>query len=144
MRTYARIPNKQGKLIWTEVQTDAAGNNDFVYLTTLIQTLLLSPGESPFFANFGIPAQQSVVQQVFPDYYVFLTQQAYAPYFASLVVVKQNTTTPTYNIYVMTHQGAQFVGTTVNGGGGGSGQYITTPEGNPILTPGSGGVEILV
>ena len=144
MRTYARIPNAQGKLIWTEVQTDANGNNDFVYLTTLIQTLLLSPNESPFFANFGIPSQQDVVQQSFPDYYVFLTQQAYAAYFASLIVIKLQRTTPTYQIYGMTHYGAKFVGTTTTGSGGGSGQYITTPEGNPILTPGSGGVEILV
>lgn len=88
------------------VATDANGNNDMVWVTTLIQTLKLNLGESPFYAAYGIPAQQSVMQQVFPDYYVALTQQAFAPYFASLVISKQdNTVTPTYQVNVQTHQG---------------------------------------
>jgi hypothetical protein len=144
MRSYARIPNKaKTKLFWVEVNTDANGFNDQVWLTTLIQTLLLNLGESPFFSSFGIPTQQTVVQQVFPNYYVTLTQQSYAQYFVSLAITQEQNPTPTYNISVITHQGAQLIGTTVEAGGG-SGQYITTPEGNPILTPGSGGVEILV
>lgn len=52
MRTYGR--DKDGK--WVTVTTDENGFNDSVYLTTLVQNLKLSPQESPFFANHGIPA----------------------------------------------------------------------------------------
>lgn len=108
MRSWGRIVNADGSKSWVEVTTDAAGYNDSVWLTTLIQTLKLNLGESPFFANFGIPAQQSVVMQVFPDFYIAQTQQQFAPYFASLTVAKQNAPTPTYNINVVTHQGAKI------------------------------------
>lgn len=80
-----------------------------VWLTTLVQTLLLNLGESPFYAQYGIPAQQSVMQQVFPDYYVALTQQAFAPYFASLLITKvSGTSAPTYQVNVTTHQGVKL------------------------------------
>ena len=106
MRTYGRIYDANGKPTWVVVQTDANGNNDMVWLTTLIQVLKLNLNESPFYAQYGIPAQQSVMQQVSPDYYVALTQQAFAPYFASLIITKQNSTvTPTYQVTVKTHQG---------------------------------------
>lgn len=86
--------------------TDANGNNDLVYLTTLCQVLKLSLGESPFYANYGLPARQSVMQQVWPDYYVSLVQQTFAPYFAMLSISKQpGTITPTYKVTVITHSG---------------------------------------
>jgi hypothetical protein len=44
-----------------EVTTDANGYNDAVYLTTLSQVLKLNLGESPFYANYGIPQYQSVL-----------------------------------------------------------------------------------
>ena len=88
-----------------EVQTDANGNNDMVWLTTLCQVLLLNLNESPFYATFGIPAQQSVIQQVFPDYYVSLTQQIFSQFFASLIITKLDSPTPTYQVLVRTHQG---------------------------------------
>ncbi|OYV52004.1 MAG: hypothetical protein B7X10_00355 [Burkholderiales bacterium 21-58-4] len=89
------------------MQTDANGYNDAVYVTALIQCLKLNLNESPFWANWGIPAQQSVVQQVFPDFYVALIQQRYAQYFASLTVTKVTSAiNPTYNIRVVTNQGA--------------------------------------
>ena len=94
---------------WVEVQTDAAGNNDMVYVTTLIQVLLLNLGESPFFAAFGIPAIQSVLQQVAPDFYVALTQQIFASQFAQLLIQKAlGARDPTYNVSVMTHQGVKL------------------------------------
>lgn len=99
------VDSGQGNLQWVEVKTDANGNNDLVYLTALCQVLLLNLGESPFYATYGIPAQQSVMQQTFPDYYVALTQQVYSQYFASLVIVKQSDPTPTYLVTVKTHQG---------------------------------------
>ena len=91
---------------WVEVTTDANGNNDLVYFTTLAQVLKLSLGESPFFANYGIPARQSVMQQVWPDFYVALTQQTFAPFFASLLLSKSATAqVPTYTITAITHAG---------------------------------------
>jgi len=103
MRVYGRSP-VTGK--WVVVTTDANGYNDNVYLTALVQCLKLNLNESPFWANWGIPAQQSVVTQIFPDFYVALMQQRYAQYFASLVIVKVPSSTPTYNITVVTNQGA--------------------------------------
>jgi hypothetical protein len=109
LRTYGRITNPDGSLSWVEVDTDASGNNDLVYLTTLCQVLLLNLGESPFWSTYGIPAYQSVAQQVAPDYYVALTQQRFAPYFASLIITKvQDTPTPQYQVNVLTHSGVSL------------------------------------
>ena len=105
MRTYGRVTNKDGTKSWVEVTTDNQGYNDYVWLTTLCQTLQLNLNESPFFANYGIPSQQSVLQQVFPDYYVSITQQQYSQYFANLNISKVNSPTPTYQVSVVTSQG---------------------------------------
>ncbi len=107
MRTYGRQYNEDGSYQWVEVATDEFGRNDYVYLLTLIQCLLLVRGESPFYANNGIPAQVSVLQQVFPDYYVALTQQQFAPYFSALTIAKLGGETPTYRINAILKQGAR-------------------------------------
>jgi hypothetical protein len=106
MRTYGRVAQSDGTKTWVEVTTDANGFNDEVYLTTLAQVLQLNPGESPFYANYGIPSQQSVVTQVFPDYFVALTQQQFANYFAALTLTKKNTPNPRYVYSVVTNYGA--------------------------------------
>lgn len=104
MRVYGR---ENG--VWVTIQTDANGYNDYVYVTALIQCLKLNLNESPFWANWGIPAQQTIVTQIFPDFYVALIQQRYAQYFASLIITKVATdTTPTYNVKITTNQGAQI------------------------------------
>lgn len=103
MRTYGRINGK-----WVTVTTDPNGQNDHVYLTTLAQVLLLNLGESPFYANFGIPAHQAVIQRVFPDYYVAYTQQQFSQYFASLLISRRNQPEPVYDISVTTHQGVKL------------------------------------
>lgn len=105
MRTWGRVTNQDGSLSWKVVTTDANGFNDMVLITALCQVLLLNLGESPFYATNGIPAQQSVMQQIFPDYYVALTQQTFAPNFASLLISKITSPTPTYKVVVRTHQG---------------------------------------
>lgn len=108
MRIYGR--NSAGQ--WQTVQTDpATGLNDYVYITALAQALRLSPGESPFYSQYGIPSQQSVVTQVFPDYYVAKMQSLFAQYFASLVISRvpntanANPSNPAYNVAIMTNQG---------------------------------------
>lgn len=108
MRTYGRTYDKLGKPTWVKVETDAAGHNDYVYVTALRQVLKLSTGESPFFANYGIPAQQSVIQQVFPDYYVAVTQNQFAPFFAALIVSKRDTATPTYDLNITLNVGTKI------------------------------------
>jgi len=115
MRTWGRV-NNTGP--WVLVQTDAQGNNDAVWLTTLAQCLLLGLGEDPFFGNYGIPAQQSAVTDIFPDYYVTITQQQFAQYFASLIISRVagstiNGAPPVYNVDVVTNQGVALPTVTV-------------------------------
>ena len=103
MRTYGRLADGS----WTQIATDANGYNDNVYLTTLAQCLKLNLGESPFYANYGIPQYQTIATQVFPDLYVAQTQQQFSKYFASLIITRvRGATSPTYNIAALTHSGA--------------------------------------
>jgi hypothetical protein len=108
MRTYGRVYSTDGSYVWVEVDTAADGSNDAVWLTTLIQTLKLNLNESPFYANYGLPAHQSIIQQVAPDFNVGLTQQFFAPRFAALTIVKRSDPTPTYDVNVTTHQGVKL------------------------------------
>ena len=117
MRTYGRTQDvRSGKKTWWVVITDTNGFNDSVWLTTLAQVCKLNLGESPFFANYGIPAHPSVVMQIFPDYYMARIQQQFAGYFASLILSKLNDAVdndsrpaPSYLINVLTNYGS-FVG----------------------------------
>lgn len=128
MRTYGRIPvfipgtDVQAKdpdtgrpeTKWIQIDTTPSGLNDYVYLTTLIQVLKLELGESPFYANHGIPAKPSLVQQIAPDFYVMRTQTQFANQFASLTVARippadgAPRDTPTYNIAVTTNEGLKL------------------------------------
>jgi len=105
MRTYGVNP-QTGQ--WVEVT-----ETSYIWLATLVQTLRLNQGESPFYANYGLPAQTSVMTQVPPDIAVNRTQTQFSPYFASLTVVKQqNATNPTYNINAVFQNGTT-ISTTV-------------------------------
>ena len=104
MRTFGRI-NDNGTLKWVEVSSDPVNGDTIVWQTTLIQCLKLVLGESPFFANYGIPAQQSVIQQWFPDYYVAQIQRQFAPYFASLIITKLDNPEPYYRVNLTTPVG---------------------------------------
>lgn len=107
MRTYGRVTDEFGNKTWVQVNTDANGYNDSVYLTALCQVLKLNLGESPFYANYGIPAQQTVVTQVYPDYYVAQVQSQFASAFASLVIQRVPfSSPPVYNVNAVTHSGA--------------------------------------
>lgn len=109
MRTYGRIFNSDGTYTWQVVQTDPNGSNDKVRLTTLCQVLKLNLGESPFYAQYGISAQQSVIQQLWPDYDVARTQQQFAGYFAALLIGRApGAQTPTYNVNVTANNGTQI------------------------------------
>jgi len=110
MRTFGRVPvdplAPNGAKRWVVVQTDRNGFNDAVYLTALAQTLKLNLSESPFWANFGIPARASVNQQIPPDFYVAFTQAYYSQFFASLIITKERTAEPTYRIDIVAQSGA--------------------------------------
>jgi hypothetical protein len=116
MRVYGRIRDPlSGKKTWVEVDTDARGYNDNVYLTALVQCCKLNWGESPFFANWGVPAHQSVMVQQPPDYAMALMQQRFSPYFMSLVMSRQenaldenNTPSPAYLLNIIFNWGAKL------------------------------------
>ncbi|WP_338659067.1 hypothetical protein [Yersinia intermedia] len=105
MRTYGR--NSEGQ--WALVETDDNGFNDSVYLTTLIQNLKLAPQESPFYANNGIPANGSVIQQILPTYYVNRIQQQFSQYFSSLQIAMVSDDPPIYNISAITNAGSKII-----------------------------------
>jgi hypothetical protein len=109
-RNYSIPPSDTGPgtYTWVEVDTQPDGSNDYVWLTTLIQCLKLTPGESPFYAQYGIPARQSVMMQIQPDFDVAKTQAQFAGHFASLQIVRQPATfppKPTYQVNVILNNG---------------------------------------
>ena len=84
-----------GLIVGEEIICDVG----YIWLATLAQTLRLNTNESPFYANYGIAAEQSVQTQIAPTIDITRTQQQFAPYFQSLTIFKQpNTVNPTYNI----------------------------------------------
>jgi hypothetical protein len=109
MRAWGRVTDASGNKQWVEVSSDDSGDFSYGWLTTLIQTLKLNLGESPFYAQFGIPTQQSIVTQVYPDYYANVTQQQFAGYFASLSISKvDGAANPTYDIRVIFLNGTSY------------------------------------
>jgi len=85
---WGRIYDANGNPSWVQVSTDANGFSDYVYITAFIQCVKLNLGESPFWANFGLPAHQSVVQQLPPDFNVNFIAQFYRQFFASVIVTR--------------------------------------------------------
>jgi hypothetical protein len=122
MRVWGRIYDKLNPDIWTWqiVETDVNGFDDLPMVTALVQVLKLSLGESPFYGDYGIPGHQSVITQIYPDYYVALTQQRYAPAFASLIINRRPSEVKTlkdepravYDVRLVTHQGVHLTTST--------------------------------
>lgn len=94
---------------WVKVETDENGFNDAVWLTTYAQVLQLGLNESPIFGNYGIPAQQSVVTQVQPDYYATVAQQQFQQYFTALLTTKIANPDPKYAINALATPGARLM-----------------------------------
>lgn len=124
MRTYGRTQDVlSGKKKWWIVVTDVDGFNDSVYLTALAQVIKLNLGESPFFANYGIPAHPSVVTQIYPNFFMSRIQQQFSTFFASLILTPEPVTqgspesfaagqdgspAPSYRISVLTNYGSRI------------------------------------
>jgi hypothetical protein len=85
---WGRVYDANGNPSWVQVSTDDAGFSDYLYITALIQCMKGNLGESPFWANFGLPAHQSVLQQLPPDFNVNFIAQFYQQFFASLIIAK--------------------------------------------------------
>lgn len=117
-RVYGRTYNEDGTYQWVEVTTDANGLDDEVNVVWMAQAFKLNIGESPFYSDWGLPAHQSIVTQIAPDFFVNRMQQRFAPLFASLIVNKvpgvapapnpRADAPPTYNVSVVTNSGAIF------------------------------------
>ena len=113
MRSYGRQYDEFGNATWVEIDPDPrTGALDLIYFATLAQVLRLNLGESPFYANYGLPAQQSVQSQIPPDFYVARTQAQFSQFFASLVIARApvpnpapNPPVPVYNVQAVTHAG---------------------------------------
>jgi len=105
MRTYGR--DSDGN--WLQVTTDDAGFDDAVWLTTLVQCLKLSPEESPFYAQYGIPAVATVVQQIIPTFYVSRLQSFFFQYFSSLQITLTEIDPPIYTIVAITNSGSKII-----------------------------------
>lgn len=107
-RIYPNNSNTADTYSWAEVSTNPQGSNDMVYATAFCQVLQLQTNESPFYADYGIPVKNSLSNQVFPDYNVYLMQKRYSPFFGSLLVqpkaaVNQNNSpTPVYDVQITT------------------------------------------
>jgi hypothetical protein len=113
MRVWGRQYNENGTYQWVAVTTDANGDSSNCYLTALCQAIQLNLGESPFYANTGIPQQQTILTQIFPDWYVQNIQRQYAQYFASLTIVRvPGSFPPQYNVTAVCRSGA-ILNTTV-------------------------------
>ena len=142
MRTYGRII-VDGYLVWVEVGPDVNGDNSQIYLTTLLQCLQLVLGEDPFWGNYGLPVQQTIATQTFPDYYVLQLQNQFAQYFANLQITRVSSTNPIYTVNVTFKSGAQF---SVNISPvflqNGDGTIATDGFGNPIVIGQSSGVQV--
>ncbi len=137
MRVYGRVPvpfplngiessdHLQPSYQWTVVETDSAGFNDNCYITALVQTFRLNWNESPFWGNYGIAAEQSVITQIQPDFFITNIQRFYSQFFPSLIIAKQPQiptsaslaagtnllpyTTPVYNVSILKNNGSKHL-----------------------------------
>lgn len=113
LRVWGRVGQVKGVGgTWTLVQTTPSGDSSMVYLTALCQTLKLSIGESPFWANSGIDGPQAVMTQIAPDFYASQVQTFYAPFFASLIINRVlGVNPPTYAVRAVCFSGAVLTAT---------------------------------
>lgn len=106
-RIWGRVYDQYGNPTWVAVTADVNGDLSNFYLTALAQVIQLQPNESPFYANYGIPAQTSILTQVYPDYYAMQIQSQYAAFFASLTISRvPQSNPPVYNVTAVTNNGA--------------------------------------
>lgn len=110
-RVWGRVHSNPGASTdtrtWKAFET-TNGSDDQPNVIWLQNALLLRTNESPFYADWGIPVQQTLITQVLPDYYTALTQRRFSQYFASCIISRQSSMAPNYAVSVVTKTGFTF------------------------------------
>lgn len=83
MRVWTRVRQSDGTRRWQAVDGDQAN------IAWLQNALLLQLGEAPFNAEWGLPIRDTLVTQVWPDYYVNLTKQRFRDTFPMLQITRE-------------------------------------------------------
>ena len=104
-RVWGRVHNNDGTRTWQAYETSDSGSDDLPNFIWLQNALLLNTNESPFYANWGVPVQQTMITQIFPDYYMNLMQQRFSQYFASCVISRVTSKDATYQVNIVTNSG---------------------------------------
>lgn len=97
MITYARDDNG----VWRQITDD-----EEAAIETLVNCLKLGLGESPFYANYGIPFFDAIETQVEPSVYVNRLREKFLGWFASIEI--KIIDTASYEIDVMTIKGKRY------------------------------------
>ena len=92
---------------------DVAANGDIVMITdpaliwvTIVKhELQLRVGESPFFSDAGIPAEDSIIAQQEPDFHVNNVKRRYEAKFRRFDIVKRSIVPLIYDIALTTRNG---------------------------------------
>lgn len=104
-RVWGRVHNSDGTRTWEAYETATDGSDDMPNFIWMQNVLLLWLNESPFYSNWGVPVQKTLATQVFPDYYMALTQQRFSQYFASCIITRLTQTAPSYRVSIVTKTG---------------------------------------
>lgn len=105
MGIWTRQYQPDGTRRWVSVRDNQA------IIAWLQNALLLQLGESPFWADWGLPVTQMLVTQVWPDYYVHMTKQRFEDYFTSLRITRdtaQDSAEPSYTISALFADGSSY------------------------------------
>lgn len=105
MRVWTRVMGSDGKRTWQPVDNDQ-GN-----IAWLQNALLLQLGESPFWTDWGLPVSKTLVSQIWPDYYLNMTQQRFRDVFPTLQVTRQRVdgqSDPVYSIRAILSDGTAY------------------------------------
>ncbi|UMM63143.1 hypothetical protein [Aristophania vespae] len=82
MRVWTRQFQSDGTRKWVAV----TGNQAII--AWLQNNLLLQLGESPFYADKGLPVTQSLISRIWPDYYLNQLQEFFRDYVSTIQITR--------------------------------------------------------
>lgn len=106
-RVWGRRFATDGSRSWEAFETDSSGSDDYPNFIWLQQALLLRLNESPFYADWGIPVQQTLATSIYPDYYTAKTQQRFSQYFPSCSISRVSSMEVGYSVNITTKTGVK-------------------------------------
>lgn len=106
-RVWGRETGAGGVRVWEAFETDSAGVDDYPNFIWLQQALLLNLNESPFYADWGIPVQQTLATSIYPDYYTAKTQKRFSSYFPSCSISRIPSSDVSYSVNITTKSGVK-------------------------------------